>query len=93
VPSSGPKPISHTTVQHINNPDFVGSPEPARATELPLTDDLNKDLGASDSNDEDLPLLGDPERKLFGEMTLPSISLMGVAFFKWLIDVGGGIHH
>jgi len=60
VPSSGPELISHTTVQHINIPDFVNSPEPARVPEPPLTDDLDEDLGASNSNDDSSPFLGDP---------------------------------
>jgi len=38
------------------------------------------------------PFLGDPEPEFFGKTTLPSISLIGVAAFKWLIDVGEEVY-
>src|SRR5882724_5769775 len=38
------------------------------------------------------PFLGDPKPELFGETTLPSISLIGAAAFKWLIDVGEEVY-
>jgi len=39
-----------------------------------------------------LPFLGDPEPEFFGEMTLPSISLIGAAAFKWLRDAGEEVY-
>ena len=57
-----------------------------------LTDDLNDDLGASNSDNDSLSFLGDPKPELFGEMTLPSISLIGAAAFKWLINVGEEVY-
>jgi len=45
-------------------------------------------MGTSDSNDDSLPFLGDPKPEFFGETTLPSISLIGAAAFKQLIDAG-----
>jgi|SRR5882724_11659182 len=57
-----------------------------------LTDNLTEDIGTSNSNDESLPFLGDPEPKFFSEMTLPSISLIGVAAFKWLIYMGEEVY-
>jgi len=46
----------------------------------------------SDSNDNSLPFLGDPEPEFFGKMTPPSISLIGAAAFKWLIDAGEEVY-
>ena len=47
----------------------------------------------SDCNDDDtLPFLGDPEHEFFSEMTVPSISLIGAAAFKWLIDAGEQVY-
>src|SRR5882724_10547785 len=43
-------------------------------------------MGAPNSNYDSLPFLGDPKPELFGKTTLPSISLIGVAAFKQLID-------
>ena len=57
-----------------------------------LTDDLNEDNVISYSDDDSLPFLGDPEHKLFGKMTLASISLIGVASFKQLIDTGEEVY-
>ena len=37
-------------------------------------------------------LLGDPEPEFFGKTTLPSISLIGVAAFKQLINAGEEIY-
>ena len=92
MPSSSPQPISHATVQHIDEPNFINSPEPARAPALLFTDNLDENIGASDSNDDSLPFLGDPEPKFFSEMTPPSISLIGAAAFKQLIDVGEEVY-
>jgi len=92
VPPSSPKPNNHTTVQHVNDTDFMNDHEPARTPEPLLTDDLNGDDGTSDPDDDSLPSLGDPKHKFFSEMTLPSISLIDVAAFKWLINVGEEIY-
>ena len=92
MPSSGPQLIGHTTVQHVDDPDFINSPEPSRVPVPPVTNDLNEDIGASDSNDDSLPFLGDPELEFFREMTLPSISLICAAAFKWLIDAGEEVY-
>jgi len=88
VPLYGPPPIGHTTVQHVNDPDFIGNPGPARSQVPPPTNNPNEDLGTPNSDDDSLPFLGDPEPELFGNMTSPSISLIGVAAFKWIIDAG-----
>jgi len=52
VPPSSPEQIGHTTVQHVNNSDFVNDPEPAKTPTPPLTDDLNEDDGTSNSGDD-----------------------------------------
>src|SRR5882724_3158601 len=81
-----------TTVQHINNPDFIHSPGLTRP-QVPLpTNDSHEDMGTSDSDDDSLPFLGDPEPKFFGKMTPPSISLIGAAAFKQLINVGEEVY-
>ena len=90
--SSGPPPISHTTVQHINDPDIIDSPRPIRSQAPPTIDDPHEDLGTSDSDDDSIPSLGDPKPEFFGEMTPPSISLIGAAAFKQLIDVGEEVY-
>jgi len=87
VPPSSPELISHPIVQHVDNPDFFNDPEPARAPAPPLTDDLDEDNATSNPDDDSLPSLGDPEHEFFSEMKPPSISLIGAAAFKWLIDV------
>src|SRR5882724_8311029 len=79
-------------VQHVKDPNFISDPEPARTPAPPLTDGLDEDDGASNSNDHSLPSLGDPKHKFFGETTLPSISLIGVAAFKQLIDAGEEVY-
>ena len=61
MPSSSPKPIGHTTVHHVDEPDVINSPEPARALVPLLTNDLNDEIGASDSDNDSLPFLGDPD--------------------------------
>ena len=92
VPSSNPSPIGHATVQHIDNPDLIADPGPARS-QVPLpTNDLNEGLGTPDYDDNSLPFLGDPKPEFFGEMTLPSISLIGTAAFKQLIDAGKEVY-
>ena len=70
VPPSSPKPISHTIVQHVNDPDFINDPKPARTPAPMLTNDLIEDNGVSNSNDNSLQSLGDPKNEFFGETTL-----------------------
>ena len=74
-------------VQHINDPDLIDSPGLTESQVPQPTNDLNEGLGTPDSNDNSLPFLGDPEPEFFGETTPPSISLIGAAAFKRLIDV------
>jgi len=79
LPSSSPQLIGHTTVQHVNDPDFINSHKPS-ITPAPLPpNDLNIYISASNSDNDSLQFLGDPEPKFFGKMTPPSISLIGVA--------------
>src|SRR5882724_1410040 len=92
VLSSGPQPLSHATVQHVDDPDFIDSPGPTSSQVPPPIDDPHEDLGASNSDDHFLPFLGDPESKFFGKTTPPSISLIGMAAFKWLIDAGEEVY-
>src|SRR5882724_5922490 len=92
VPSSGSPPIGHTILQHVDDPDVIDSPGPTQPR-VPLpTDNPDEGLGAPDSSDNSLPFLGDPEPEFFGEMTPPSISLIGAAAFKWLIDAGKEVY-
>ena len=92
MPSSSPQLISHTTVQHVDDPNFINSSEPARTPVPPLTNDLNEDPGTTNSNSNSLPFLGDPKPEFFSKMTPLSISLIGVAAFKWLIDAGEEVY-
>jgi len=65
VPPSGPPLISHATIQHVNDPDFIDDPGPARS-QVPLpSDGPIEGLGAPNSNDNPLPFLGDPEPEFF----------------------------
>jgi len=57
-----------------------------------MTQTSSMDLDASNSDDDSLPFLGDPEPEFFSEKTLPSISLIGAAAFKRLIDVGEEVY-
>jgi len=92
VPSSSPQLIGHATVQHVDDPEFIGSPGLTRSL-VPLpTNDPHEDKGTSNSDYDSLPFLGDPKPKFFGETTLPSISLIGVAAFKQLIDAGEEVY-
>ena len=92
MPPSSPELIGHTTVQHVDNLNFVNKPEPP-STPAPLpTEDLSEDDGTSDSDDESLPFLGDPEHEFFTDITLPSNSLIGAAAFKWVIDAGEEVY-
>jgi len=92
VPSSGPQLVGHAIVQHIDDPDLCDIPGPTSSHVPPTIEDPHEDLGGSDSKDNSLPFLGDLKPKFFGETTLPSISLIGVAAFKRLIDVGEEVY-
>src|SRR5882724_5723694 len=92
VPSAHAQPIGHTTVQHVNDSDFFNGSGLTSSQVPPPIKDPHEDLGVSDSDDDSLPFLGDPEPEFFGETTLPSISLIGAADFKWLIDAGEEVY-
>jgi len=64
VPSPSPQLISHTTVQHIDNLDFIDS-SGLTSSQVPPTDDPHEDLGASDNDDDSLPFLGDCQEQVF----------------------------
>src|SRR5882672_5174818 len=51
-----------------------------------------EDDPATEPDDDSIPLLGDPEHEFFGDKTLPSISLIGAAAFKRLIDMGEEVY-
>src|SRR5882672_7250198 len=88
----GPELIGHITVQHIDDPDpsdepiAPGRPRPCSMGNNPA------DVLPPDPDDDSIPPLGDPEHEFFREMTPPSISLIGAAAFKWLIDVGKEVY-
>src|SRR5467141_4188724 len=87
-----PEPIGHTTVQHVNDPDNVEEPfAPGRPRPCSTGNDP-ADVLPPDPDDDTIPPLGDPEHKFFGETTPPSISLIGVAAFKQLIDAGEEVY-
>jgi len=44
VPPSSPQPIIHTTVQHVDDPNFINVPEPARTSAPLLTNNLDEDI-------------------------------------------------
>ena len=92
MPSTSPQLIGHTTVQHINNLDIFDGPGPTTSLAPPPIEDPHGDLGNSNNSDNSLPFLGDPKPEFFGEMTLPSISLIGAAAFKWLIDASEEVY-
>jgi len=92
VPSTGPQPIGDATVQHIDDSDIFNGPGQTSSSVPPPIEDPHQDLGTSDSKDDSLLSLGDPEPELFGEKTPPSISLIGAAAFKWLIDAGEEVY-
>src|SRR5882672_6669711 len=50
------------------------------------------DILPPDPDDDTIPPLGDPEHEFFGKTTLPSISLIGAAAFKQLIDMGEEVY-
>jgi len=89
---TSPEPIGHTTIQHVNDPNCINDSEPAKVPTQWFANDLDEDDSFSDPNNDSLPPLGDPEHEFFGEMTPPSNSLIGVAAFKWLINVGEEVY-
>src|SRR5882672_6588869 len=88
----GPEPISQTTVQHIDDPDLVDEPIAPGGPRPCSTGNNPADIPSPDPDDDSIPPLVDPEHKFFGETTLPSISLIGAAAFKWLIDGGKEVY-
>src|SRR5467141_3735391 len=84
----GPEPIGHTMVQHIDDPDSINEPIAPGQPRPRLMGNDPADILPPDLDDDSIPPLGDPEHEFFGEMTPPSISLIGVAALKWLIDAG-----
>ena len=90
--SSGPQSVSHTIVQHVDNPDLFNIPGMTSLQVPPTIEDPHGELGISNSDDDYLPFLGDPKPEFFGKKTPPSISLIGVAAFKWLIDAGEEVY-
>jgi len=88
----GPPPISHTILQHIGDPDIVDGPGPAQPQVPQPTNKFNEGLGTPDSDNDSLPFLGDPEPEVFSNTTPPSISLIGAAAFKRLIDAGEEVY-
>jgi len=90
--SAGPEPVGDATVQHVDDADCTTDPELSvppvpRPSHDPDTDDIS-----SDSDDDALPPLGDPEHEFFGDSTPTSISLIGAAAFKWPIDAGEEVY-
>jgi len=89
--SAGPEPVSHATLQHMDDPDIPGHPDPTNVqpphpTHNPMEDDI-----PSDSDNDTLPYLGDPEHEFFGDST-HNISLIGAAAFKQLINTGEEVY-
>src|SRR5882672_1128807 len=79
-------------VQHVNDPDPFNKPiTPGRHSPCSMGTGP-ADVLLPDPDDDSIPSLGDPEHEFFGEMTPPSISLIGVAAFKWLIDAGEEVY-
>jgi len=65
VPPSSPELIGHTTVQHVDDSNFVIDPEPVRTPAPLLTNDLDEDNSTSHSDDNSLPFPGDPKHVLW----------------------------
>src|SRR5467141_1084275 len=87
-----PELIGRTTVQHVNDPDNVEEPfTPGRPRPCSTGNDP-ADILHPDPNDDTIPPLGDPEHEFFGETTPPSISLIGAAAFKRLINTGEEVY-
>jgi len=40
---TGPEPVSHATVQHVNGPNFINDPKPSKPPVPQLADDLYED--------------------------------------------------
>ena len=89
---SGPKPVGHTTFQHLNDSDFIYNPEPSKTPVPWLSNDLDEDDKPSNPDDDSLPSLCDPEHGFFGKTTPPSISLIGAAAFKQMIAAGEEVY-
>src|SRR5882724_12613981 len=53
---------------------------------------MNEDTASNCNDDDTLPFLGDPEHEFFSKTTTPSMSLIGAAAFKQLIDMGEQVY-
>ena len=89
---AGPKPVGYATIQHVDDLDPIADPEPPVQLVPRPTNDTNEDTASDCDDDDTLPFLGDPEHEFFSETTTPSISLIGAAAFKQLIDVGEQVY-
>src|SRR5467141_3231398 len=88
----GAEPIGHTTVQHVDDWDPVDEPiAPGRPCPCSMGNDP-ADVLPPNPDDDTIPPLGDPEHEFFGKTTLPSISLIRAAEFKWLINMGEEVY-
>src|SRR5882672_2615477 len=87
-----PELIGHTMVQHVNDPDNVEEPFASSQPRPCSTGNDPAGVLPPNPNDDTIPPLGDPEHEFFGETTPPSISLIGAAAFKRLIDAGEEVY-
>src|SRR5882672_3181376 len=79
-------------VQHVNDPDPFNKPiTPGRHSPCSMGNDA-ADVLPPDPDDDSIPSLGDPEHEFFIETTPPSISLIGAAAFKQLINMGEEVY-
>jgi len=89
VLSSGPQPISHATVQHIDDPDIFEGPGPPSSSVHPSGH--SGDLGSPDSDDDSLPFLGDPNlNSLVKQHHLNQPDWCGC--LKWLINASEEVY-
>src|SRR5882724_10829976 len=89
---AGPEPVGYATIQHVDDLDPISDPElPVQLVPRP-TNDTNEDTASYCDDEDTLPFLGDPEHEFFSKMTPPSISLIGAAAFKQLIDAGEQVY-
>jgi len=87
-----PEPIGHSTVQHVDDPDPFDEPSTHDRPCPSATGKDPVDVLSPDPDDDTIPPLGDPEHEFFGENMPPSISLIGAAAFKRLIDAGEEVY-
>src|SRR5467141_2457490 len=87
-----PEPIGHSTVQHVDDSDPFDEPSTHDRPCPSATGKDPVDVLSPNPNDDNIPPLGDPEHEFFGENMPPSISLIGAAAFKRLIDTGEEVY-